>query len=158
SLLNAMVEAELIKDPSVQKLKQERDKLIATMRNAALVAVDGEKSAYVQRIKTKVTQKDQEMESVSKELRPRITQEIRDKSRAASQRNLARLGSQYVLLKNLEDQLQKDLGAYKTEANDTKRAVLNVEDLRDELANWEELAKKVSVQVENLSTEIEAPS
>jgi capsular exopolysaccharide synthesis family protein len=151
SQLNALVEAE----PAFQKLKQEKDKLDATLRSASAVTVDGEKgAAYLKGIKNKINQKQQEMDDLSKELRPRITKEIKEKSRAADNSN----ETQRALLQTLKGQLTNDLEKESNKANNTNTAFNDFEDLKDDLSKLEELTKKISNQVDTLTVEIQAPS
>jgi capsular exopolysaccharide synthesis family protein len=153
-----MAQEQIKKEPGVQKLVQEKEKLETDYRRAVQVSADGERSSYVQQLKKKITLKQEEIDALCQDLRAVVAKQMNDKLRESSKSNRAQLQNQWGFLINLENALNHELTEYTRQANETKKNVLDVEALRDDLSNLEEMAKKVSNQVESLRVELQAPS
>jgi capsular exopolysaccharide synthesis family protein len=148
----------LRKDPLIER--QMKDLAEQEMRLAAnrLVATRGDDDPAVRLLREKVEAAQRNLEARKKVLRPQFVKELRERVRGEVRLQAAAQRGRVSLLQQMEKELLADVGRREQESRTINKGSLDLESVREDLSQMEDMAKKVTAQVETLKVESQAPS
>jgi capsular exopolysaccharide synthesis family protein len=100
---------------------------------------------------------DAELAALRKEVRPRLATDLAAKAKADQGVNQARLQQRIAVLRKWETRLENDVKRLRKEIDQIGTSTLSIETDLAEIAQAEDLCRKVALQVEALNVEKDAP-
>jgi capsular exopolysaccharide synthesis family protein len=148
----------LRKDPVLERQMKELVEQEARLAAYRLAAARGEHDPEVRALRQKVAAMQRGLEARKKVLRPRFVKELRERARSDVQLQGAALRGRVSLLRQMEKELLADVGRREQESRTINKGSIDLESVREDLSLMEDMAKKVTAQVETLKVESQAPS
>jgi capsular exopolysaccharide synthesis family protein len=154
---DSAVEEQIEKDRIVQQyLKQVAD-LENRIKDLRVVSVRGGNEPIFRRYRADIESAKAAVAARRKEIRPQITEELRNKSRTELTANVAFLKSRGTLLYKHEKVLIDLIDRLRTETNSMNQSELNLGTLQDDIPRAENLFKTVAAELDALNVELQAP-
>jgi capsular exopolysaccharide synthesis family protein len=154
----AAVEAELKKEPQVVKAEAEIARLEGFVDYIRGITTRGDQDPAVQKLKTKLDGARAALAERREALRPRIEASLREKTRLELQASATLLRRRLGLLKEMAEVLGADVQRMEKDTNVISKGSVEIESLREDLSQAEDMAKKLGTQMEALKVELRAPS
>jgi capsular exopolysaccharide synthesis family protein len=132
--------------------------LETTLASHRRVAVRGDKDPVVREQAEKVREVQLALEARKKAIHPQLVKELRERARGDAQAQGAVLRGRVALLREMEKDMLKDVGQREQDSRTINKGSIDLESVREDLSQIEDMSKKVTGQVEALKVEAQAPS
>jgi len=151
----------------------EQDKTIADLRalNAEITKKikslqshysDGGKSIEnlppIKDFRFEIKENEETLAARKRELRPLIAKRLAKQAHGNTPNTTAQLAEQVTLLKELEKQLTADIKRLNEETKQIKESSIDLDEMRDDIAQIDILAKTVATRAEAIQVELDAPT
>jgi capsular exopolysaccharide synthesis family protein len=157
-VVGSAVDELLRKDPLVERQMKELAEQEMRLAASVLAATRGEDDPAVRALRAKVEGGRRLLETRKKELRPQFVKEFRERARGEVRLQAAALRGRVSLLQQMQKELLADVGRREQESRTINKGSIDLESVREDLSQLEDMAKKVTAQVETLKVESQAPS
>lgn len=154
----ALVEEQVAKDSLVVQLTAEVARLEAAYEAAKASFVKGEQEPKLQKYRTPLDSARAALAARKDAVRPEIVAQLREKARQDLALSVSQLQARIATLKGLEAALAKDIERMEKETQTLNKGSIDLEALREDILQTEDVAKKVAAQIEALKVELQAPS
>jgi capsular exopolysaccharide synthesis family protein len=144
------------KDLGMQKLVARKAKTEQDISEALHVAVRGENEPRVQSLRKELTSLETTIKERRAELRPKLTEQALSRVRDQMHNNRTAMAERAQSLAELRKVLVKDIDRLAGESRTLNKGSLDIESYRQDIAQTEETAKKVSAELEALTVELKA--
>jgi capsular exopolysaccharide synthesis family protein len=144
-------------DPQGKDILDRKQKIEGNIRDAKKLFNDEDKNPIMAKYRQELADVEAELVAFRKNVRPQLVKELSEKDQGEKQANQAHLKDRIDGLRDLESRLKKDVEVYEKKVEDIGSSTLNIEFYKDELAQADELAKRVRNQVEAYRVELDAP-
>ncbi len=152
----ALVEEALSKVPSYDRLKQQADDLAIKLARVRRL-VRNESDPSVRDARARLDNLNQALDAQRAELRPKIEEQLRDGPGDRRAERLAELGTQVKILTEYEKVLKQGIARLEVEAQSFNRQTIDLQWMKDEITQGEEVARHLGRQMESLNVELKAP-
>jgi capsular exopolysaccharide synthesis family protein len=98
-----------------------------------------------------------EMDRCRERLRPQVISSLRDRLVAEKQERISNMSARLGLLSELDKRLMEDVTRYEKDSKDINTTTLDLESLRDEIAEADSIAKKARTEAAAMEVERTAP-
>lgn len=153
----AFVEEYLKNDRVAQKYLKRELELEEQIRHTLRVAKKSQARELAAHYRTELASLKQAREARRKELLPVITRDYRQKVKQDGAAANALQSDRLLVMKQLEQQLAEDVNRLNSETQRTNRQALDLESLKEEIAQGEAVARTVAAELEKLRVEALAP-
>jgi capsular exopolysaccharide synthesis family protein len=154
----AAVEELIGKDPVLLKHRQGIADLELKIEAAKRVALRGEDEPSIKRDRARIESLNKAIAERRAKLRPTALEQVREKARNTAALHGADLRGRTALLEEMEKSLSQDAEKLEKAAHQIGRGAIDLESHKQDLAQAEDMAKKLGAQVEALNVEFQAPS
>jgi capsular exopolysaccharide synthesis family protein len=144
------------KDLGMQKLNARRIKLEQDISDALRVAVRGENEPRVQSLRKELAALEVTIKERRAELRPKLTEQALSRVHDQMHNNRTAMAERAQSLAELRKVLVKDIDRLASESRTLNKGSLDIESYRQDIAQTEETARKVSAELEVLTVELKA--
>jgi capsular exopolysaccharide synthesis family protein len=145
-------------DRVVAKLAAQKDRLEALIHETLPVVGQGEQDPAIRKYRADLEEVERQLVARRQEIRPQLEEQLRARAVETSADARAQLEERIALSKKLEESLESDVKRLRADARSLGRGSMSLESYREEIAQTEDVAKKVAAMVETLTVELEAPS
>ena len=152
------VEELVAKDPVFIQYQLDVARREEELEKVKRLAVAGDADPNVQRATAALKTAREVLASRREKLRPEITRQLREKAGHDLETSAALRRERVAVLKVLEQELNKEVKGLETEVSRVKKGAVEVEAVRAELAEEEDLLRRLRSQVQALTMELQAPS
>jgi succinoglycan biosynthesis transport protein ExoP len=161
ALSNAAIEEALSQDPLVRsfavRVEQARSKLEALGSHVSRVAKAGTTDAYFQRYRVEFQSARDTYTTVREQRRPIVAERLRNRLQNEMSGRISQLQERVRTAEQLDRVLSAEVARLNESASSFGRDSMDLEMIKDEIAQSEEAARKVGSEMEALSVELEAP-
>lgn len=154
----AAVEELLDKEPAIARLKALVSDLEDRLEETRRVAVQGSNDRTVIHLQDDLADARKALAERRSKLRPEIEKRLQEQSQMQAIAISAQNRKKIKLMKELERQLAKDVQDQERDAALISKGSLEIETLGEDIAQTEEVAKRIGNQLETLKVELQAPS
>lgn len=144
------------RDPGIQKLNARKFVLEQEISEALHVAVRGDKEPRVQFLRAELAALETTLGQRRQELRPKLLAQAQSRLRDGMHNNVTAMAERAKSLEELRKVLAKDMERLAGESRTLNKGSLDIESYRQDIAQTEETAKKVSAELESLTVELKA--
>lgn len=156
--VDAAVEEVLRKDPLTEKQRHEIADIEQKIEDTRRVALQGDDYPLVKKYRARIAAITKALEARRARLRPGIVEQLREKARNEVQVGKADIGGRIGLLKDMEKTLTADVQRLEGDTRKISKGTVDLQSFGEDLAQAEEMARRVAAQVEALKVELGAPS
>ncbi len=154
----AAVEAAIDRDPLLTRYLAEQNRYAEYAEQARRNAAQGEKHPSVQRYRRLADELSTRIRKRREELRDQVEKQLREKAQFLSQSEGSAGRKRVAFYQRLEKQLTHDLERLEKELRSLNKGSLDLGSIQGEIAQAEEVARRVGDEVEKLSVELQAPA
>lgn len=154
----ALVEEWVQKDKEVEKLTEDVATRKAAYERAKGLFVGGDQDPRAKKLLEDVEAARKALVARQDAIRPTLEEKLKEQGQQELVKNGHQLQARVNTLKKLEEQLDNEVKAMEQVTKKQGGDTMDLETIRDDIAQTEEVAKKVGAQIEALKVELQAPS
>ena len=153
---DAVIEDALSRVPSYDRLRQQADELNAKLARVRRL-VRNEADPSLRETRSRLAAINESIVVKRAELRPKIVAQLRSQAGDRPGERLAELDTQVKILSEYEKVLLQGVARLEVEAQSFNRQTIDLQWMKDEIAQGEEVARHLGRQMESLNVELKAP-
>jgi capsular exopolysaccharide synthesis family protein len=158
SIPEAIVQERFKYDKGIQRHLDEIAKAEELIEETRRVSARGDKEPALEGFRARLEAAQKALAQRQDELRPRVLRDLREKAQSDVQISAAQNDGRVALLKELEASVAKEVERMMEDTNILNKGSLEIESIRDELAQTEDMARKIGTQMEALKVDEHAQS
>jgi succinoglycan biosynthesis transport protein ExoP len=153
----AAIEEQLKKDPAVAKQLADIAQLEVYLSEVKGTLVRGDKDPLLQKYRDQLAAARETLAAYRESQRPRIGEELREQARNEIKATGAAMNNKVIILKEQEKALAEEIKTLEADTRTINKGSIDLESLREEVSQAEDVAKKAGTQIEALKVELQAP-
>lgn len=156
SVDDVVIDDALARVPSFDRLRQQADDQAEKLARVRRL-VRNENDPAVREARLRLDSLTQALRVKRAELTPKIVSQLRDVTGDRRAERLAELETQVKILSEYEKVLEQGVGRLEVEAQSFNRQTIDLQWMKDEIAQGEEVARHLGRQMESINVELKAP-